>query len=94
MSQTIGPVLGEATVQELREAVRGEVVTPVDDRYAEAAPAWSGAYDDRRPALVVRCVGAADVIAAVGFARATTCPSPCAAGGTAWRGSPPATAGW
>ena len=81
MSQTIGPVLGEATVQELREAVRGEVVTPVDDRYAEAAPAWSGAYDDRRPALVVRCVGAADVIAAVGFARANDLPIAVRGGG-------------
>ena len=28
MTQTIGPVLGEATVQELREAVRGNVVDP------------------------------------------------------------------
>jgi FAD/FMN-containing dehydrogenase len=81
MSQTIGPVLGEATVQELREAVRGEVVTPVDDRYAEAAPASSGAYDDRRPALVVRCVGAADVIAAVGFARANDLPIAVRGGG-------------
>ena len=26
MSQTIAPVLGEATIQELREAVRGEIL--------------------------------------------------------------------
>ena len=69
MSQTIAPVLGEATVQELREAVRGEVVTPADPGYAEACRIWNGAHDGRRPALVVRCTGAADVIAAVGFAR-------------------------
>ncbi len=69
MSQTITPVLGEATVQELREAVRGEIVTPGDDGYAEACRIWNGAHDGRRPALVVRCTGAADVIAAVGFAR-------------------------
>jgi FAD/FMN-containing dehydrogenase len=69
MSQTMTPVLGEATVQELREAVRGEVVTPGDDGYAEACLVWNGAHDGRRPALVVRCTGAADVIAAVGFAR-------------------------
>jgi FAD/FMN-containing dehydrogenase len=69
MSHTIAPVLGEATVQELREAVRGEVVTPDDDAYAEASRIWNGAHDDRRPALVVGCTGAADVIAAVGFAR-------------------------
>jgi FAD/FMN-containing dehydrogenase len=69
MSHTIAPVLGEATVQDLREAVRGEVVTPDDDAYAEASRIWNGAHDDRRPALVVGCTGAADVIAAVGFAR-------------------------
>src|SRR6266480_2844536 len=69
MSQTIVPVLGEATIQELREAVQGEIVTPEDDGYAEARRIWNGAHDGRRPALVVRCSGPADVIAAVGFAR-------------------------
>jgi len=69
MSQTIAPVLGEATVQELREAVHGEVLTPDDDGYTEASRIWNGAHDGSRPALVVRCTGAADVIAAVGFAR-------------------------
>jgi FAD/FMN-containing dehydrogenase len=69
MSQTISSVLGEATIQELREAVRGEIVTPDDDGYAEACRIWNGAHDGHRPALVVRCTGAADVAAAVGFAR-------------------------
>jgi FAD/FMN-containing dehydrogenase len=69
MSHTIAPVLGEATIQELREAVRGEIVTPADDGYAEAGRIWNGAHDGHSPALVVRCSGAADVIAAVGFAR-------------------------
>jgi FAD/FMN-containing dehydrogenase len=69
MSHTIAPVLGEATVQELRSAVRGEILTAEDDGYAEARRIWNGAHDGRRPALVVRCTGAADVIASVGFAR-------------------------
>src|SRR5213595_3038425 len=69
MSETITPVLGEATVQELREAVRGEILTPGGEGYAEASRTWNGAHDGRRPALIVRCTGAADVIAAVGFAR-------------------------
>ncbi len=60
---------GEATVQELREAVRGAIVTPADEGYAEAARVWNGEHDARMPALVVRCSGAADVAAAVGFAR-------------------------
>ena len=70
MSHTIAPVLGEATVQELREAVRGQMITPGDAGYADACRVWNGAHDDHRPALVARCEGAADVIAAVGFARA------------------------
>jgi len=69
MSNTLAPILGEATIQELREAVRGQVVAPGDGGYDEACRAWNGAHDGRRAALVVRCCGAADVIAAVGFAR-------------------------
>jgi len=69
MSETVAPVLGEATLEELRQAVRGEVLTPVEDGYEDACGIWNGAHDDRRPAVIVRCTGAADVIAAVGFAR-------------------------
>ena len=68
MTVTSMRVLGEATVQELREAVRGEVVTPRDAGYDEARAVWNGAHD-ARPAVVVRCTGAADVIASIGFAR-------------------------
>jgi FAD/FMN-containing dehydrogenase len=71
MSHTIAPVLGEATIQELRAAVKGQIVTPSDDDYAEASSVWNGAHDGHRPAVVVRCAGAADVITAVGFARST-----------------------
>lgn len=69
MSSTIAPVLGEATVQELREAIHGSVLRPDDDGYAEACRIWNGAFDARRPAVIVSASGAADVIAAVGFAR-------------------------
>jgi FAD/FMN-containing dehydrogenase len=81
MSQTISPVLGEATVQELREAVQGEILTPADDGYLEASRIWNGAHDDRRPALIVRCSGAADVIAAIGFARSNDLPIAVRGGG-------------
>jgi FAD/FMN-containing dehydrogenase len=81
MSHTIAPVLGEATIQELREAVRGEVMTPADEGYTEAARIWNGAHDEHRPALVVRCSGAADVIAAVGFARGNGLPIAVRGGG-------------
>ena len=69
MTDMLTPVLGEATIQELREAVRGEVLARGDDGFEEACTIWNGMFDDREPALVVRCRGAADAIAAVGFAR-------------------------
>jgi len=71
MSDTLAPILGEATIQELRAAVNGQIFTPEDDEYTEAAAVWNGAHNDHQPAIVVRCSGAADVIAAVGFARST-----------------------
>ena len=49
MTETLAPVLGEATVQELREAVRGEVVTPERRRATpRRAAIWNGAHDGRR----------------------------------------------
>lgn len=60
--------LGDATVQEFREAVRGPVITPTDDAYDQARAVWNGDID-RHPALVVRCAGTADVITALRFAR-------------------------
>jgi FAD/FMN-containing dehydrogenase len=80
MTLTSARTLGEATVQELRETLRGEVVAPSDAGYAEAARIWNGAHDGR-PALVVRCTGAADVIAAVGFARSSGLPLAVRGGG-------------
>src|SRR3954447_14001919 len=81
MSATITTTLGEATVQELREAIHGEVLRPGDEGYLEACPIWNGLYDERRPAVVIRCSGAADVIAAVGFARSNDLEIAVRAGG-------------
>jgi FAD/FMN-containing dehydrogenase len=61
-------VLGGATVEELRQSVRGAVVAPGDAGYDGARAVWNGMID-RRPALVVRCAEVADVVAAVRFAR-------------------------
>jgi FAD/FMN-containing dehydrogenase len=61
-------VLGDATVAEFADALRGEVIRPGDAAYEEARQIWNGAHD-RRPALIARCAGAADVVRAVEFAR-------------------------
>ncbi|MFD3544824.1 FAD-binding oxidoreductase [Streptomyces sp. NPDC058655] len=60
--------MGKISLDQLREQVRGAVVTPRDAAYDEARTVYN-AMIDRRPAVVVRCAGAADVIAAVDFAR-------------------------
>src|SRR6476469_6607391 len=48
--------------------VRGPVVRSGDPGYDEARAIWNGLID-RRPALIVQCSGAADVVDAVNFAR-------------------------
>jgi FAD/FMN-containing dehydrogenase len=70
MSGTLAPVLGEASVQELRDALRGELLQPGDPGFEEAKRIWNGAHDGAEPAVIARCTGPADVIAALGFARA------------------------
>jgi FAD/FMN-containing dehydrogenase len=80
MTETLAPVLGEATIQELRGEVRGEILTPGDAGYLEACGIWNGLHD-RRPGLILRCTGAADVIAALRFARSSDLPVAVRGGG-------------
>jgi FAD/FMN-containing dehydrogenase len=47
---------------------RGQLIRPDDPMYDAARRVWNGAID-RHPALIARCTGVADVIAAVRFAR-------------------------
>ena len=60
--------LAEAAVEALRGSLRGRLVTPDHAEYDQARTIWN-AMIDRRPALIVRCAGAADVVCAVRFAR-------------------------
>jgi len=55
--------------QELRLQLRGELIEPGDDGYEDARKIWNGMID-KRPAMIVRCTGVADVIRAVKFAKA------------------------
>jgi FAD/FMN-containing dehydrogenase len=52
----------------LRDAVLGRVLVPGDETYEDARAVWNGMID-RHPAVIVRCQGTPDVIAAVAFAR-------------------------
>ena len=61
--------LGELAVREFRENLLGEVLCPDDAGYEDARKVWNGMID-KRPGLIARCRGVADVIDAVSFARA------------------------
>ncbi|MCC7540655.1 MAG: FAD-binding oxidoreductase [Deltaproteobacteria bacterium] len=52
----------------LRTALRGPVHLPGEPAYDESRSLWN-AMLDRRPALVARCLGTADIVACVRFAR-------------------------
>jgi FAD binding domain/Berberine and berberine like len=62
-------ILEEATVRAFRTGFRGPLLSPGDGAYDETRKVWNGMID-RRPALIARCSGVADVVAAVSFARA------------------------
>jgi FAD/FMN-containing dehydrogenase len=59
--------IDDAAIEQLRTAMRGDVLKPSDPGYAEK-PIFN-AMHLRRPALIARCAGTADVIDAVRFAR-------------------------
>lgn len=56
-------------VADLRAALRGSLLVAADNGYEQARHLWNGMFD-RRPALIVRCAGAADAVQTVNFARA------------------------
>jgi len=62
--------LDRQLVETLRAALRGPLLAVGDPGYEEARSVWNGMID-RRPALVARCLGVADVVAGVNFARET-----------------------
>ncbi len=56
------------TFDSLRAGFRGPLVMPGDAGYDAARGVWN-AMIDKRPSVIARCTGAADVVAAVSFAR-------------------------
>ena len=64
-------VLEETAVEEFKSHLRGALLGKGDDGYEQARMVWNGNID-RRPALIARCTGVADVIDAVNFARANS----------------------
>ncbi|HZO41714.1 MAG TPA: FAD-binding oxidoreductase [Methylomirabilota bacterium] len=56
-------------IDDLRSALRGEVLLPQDVAYDDTRRIFN-AMIDHRPALIARCAGAADIVTCVEFARA------------------------
>ena len=77
--------LDEAALAELDGALRGEIVGREHPEYDLQRKIWNGSFD-RRPALIARCAGAADVIRAVKFGRQTELPVAVRGGGHSFPG--------
>jgi FAD/FMN-containing dehydrogenase len=60
--------IDDAKVQDFRVRLRGDLLRPGDEGYDGARRIHNGMID-RRPALIARCAGVADVVASVNFAR-------------------------
>ena len=74
--------LEESALRGLEASFRGELVRSGDGAYDEQRRVWNGSID-RYPALIARCAGVADVIAAVRFARDAGLPA-CRSATTGW----------
>jgi FAD/FMN-containing dehydrogenase len=80
-----GLTLDETALAELQGGFRGELVDRNHPGYDEHRRIWNGSID-RRPALIARCAGVADVIAAVKFARRHGLPVAVRSGGHSFPG--------
>jgi FAD/FMN-containing dehydrogenase len=75
-----------ADALELDEAAfRGAVFRPGDPGYDEHRKIWNGCFD-KRPAVIVRCAGVSDVIAAVKLGRTSGLPVAVKSGGHSFPG--------
>jgi FAD/FMN-containing dehydrogenase len=70
----------QALANDLKTRVRGPVLRAGDAGYDEARSVWN-AMIDRRPAVIVRCLGVADVVASVEAARQHGVPLSIKGGG-------------
>jgi hypothetical protein len=63
-----GAALEEKIIDEFRAGLRGPLIRPDDENYNTVRKVWNGMID-KYPSLIVRCMGTADVIHSVNFAR-------------------------
>jgi FAD/FMN-containing dehydrogenase len=85
MTATDAVAIDEAELSELEASFRGALVRPDDAGYDDHRRVWNGSID-RRPTLIARCAGVADVRAAVGFAKESGLPVAVRGGGHSFPG--------
>jgi hypothetical protein len=61
-------ILEEAVIDGFKATLQGPLFRPGEAGYDDARKIWNGMID-RRPALIARCRGVADIINSVNFAR-------------------------
>ncbi len=64
----IGAAVDADAVEGFAAGIAGRVIRPEDADYDQARRLWNAAID-RRPGMIVRCLGTADVMQSVNFAR-------------------------
>jgi FAD/FMN-containing dehydrogenase len=79
MTETIGAAAA-LDLEQLRAEFRGEIVEPGDPGYDGLRAVFNGMFD-RRPRVILRPAGAADVIRGIGLARTSGLPLAIRAGG-------------
>src|SRR5689334_15657406 len=67
------------------EDFRGELIQPGDPSYDEYRKVWNGSID-RRPGVIARCTGVADIRSALAYARRTGGPVAVRGGGHSFPG--------
>src|SRR5687768_6017418 len=77
--------LDETALGELSASFSGDLVRPGDATYDEHRRIWNGSID-RLPALIARCGGVADLMAAVRFATSAGLPVAVRGGGHSYPG--------
>ena len=61
-------LIDTTSIVEFSGKLRGELFYPGDNGYESARKIWNGMID-RKPGVIVRCIGPSDVVQAVNFAK-------------------------
>src|SRR5215469_3418215 len=76
----------EKLLRKFEACLLGNLILPSDGRYSRARRTWIGVIDPRRPAMIVRCGAASDVVRSVEFARSNELAIAVRAGGHSMTG--------